>query len=81
MLNDYMACFKVAMLEIYHLDELVAMLAMKRELHPSQFTYSMDKTYPKFYLELLVHAHKYICIEEGALTRQEADKKLKKKQA
>lgn len=67
------------MLEIYHLDELMAMLSMKRWLHPSGFIYLLDKTYSKSYLELLTHAQKYICIKEGARTWKKIDGKPKKK--
>lgn len=55
LLKDYVTQFKVATLEIYNLDELMAMLAMKRGLHSSQFNFSLDKTYPKSYSELLAH--------------------------
>lgn len=55
-----MARFKLAILEVYNLDELVTMLAMKRELCPSYFTYSLDKMSPKSYLKMMVHVQKYI---------------------
>lgn len=58
----------MATLEIYHLDESLAMLAVKRGLHPSWFTYLLDKTYLKSYVELLIHAQKYIHTEEGILS-------------
>lgn len=79
-LKEYMVRFKTAMMEIYHLDEVVAMPAMKR-LHPSRFIYSLDKTYFMSYLELLTCTQKYIRVEKGALTWCEADGKLKRKQA
>lgn len=44
LLKDYVAQFKVATLEIYHLDEFVAMMALKCRLLPSHLTYSLDKT-------------------------------------
>lgn len=50
------ARFKMTMLEIYNLNESMTMLALKRELRPSQFIYSLDKTYPKSYSESLTHA-------------------------
>lgn len=43
-LKDYVAWFKIAMLEVYYLDEFVAMLTLKRGLRPYRFTYSLDKT-------------------------------------
>lgn len=52
-LNDYMARFKVATLEVYNLNEFVAMLVMKKGLRTSHFTYLLDKTHPKSYLEML----------------------------
>lgn len=57
---DYVAYFKVATLEIYHLDEDMAMLSMKQGLCPSRFTFSLDKTFYKSYSELLMHIQKYI---------------------
>lgn len=48
-----MARFKSAALEIYHLDESMAILAIKRGLCTSCFTYFLDKKHPKSYLELL----------------------------
>lgn len=80
-LKDYVTRFKVAILKIYNLDESVVMLAMKRELHSSQFTYSLDKTYSKSYSKLLVRAQKYISTKEGATIQQEGNGKLKKKKA
>lgn len=69
------------MLDIYHLNEAVAILAMKRGLCPSSFTYSLDKAYPKFYSKLLTCAQKYIRLKEVALSQQEAKERPKKKQA
>lgn len=50
-----MAQFKVATLEVYHLDKFVAMLALKRGLYPSYLTYSLDKTPTKFYSDMLAY--------------------------
>lgn len=69
------------MWEIYNLDEVEAMLMMKRGLRSSRFTYLLDKTYTKSYLELLNYAKKYICMEKGALGWWEANKKPRKNQA
>lgn len=44
-LKDFVARFKEAILDIYHLDKSVAMLALKKELYPSRFTNSLDKTF------------------------------------
>lgn len=76
-----MAWFKVAMLEVYNLDKSMAMIAKKRGLRTSRFTYSLDKANPKSYSEMLVHAQNYIHMDEGALTWWEIDRKLKRKQA
>lgn len=51
-----MARFKVATLEVYHLDEFMAMLAFKRGLCFSRLTYSLDKTPMKSYSEMLTYA-------------------------
>lgn len=42
------------MLEIYNLDESMAMLALKRKLYASYFTYLLDMTFSKSYLKILV---------------------------
>lgn len=80
-LKDYMVQFNAATLEIYNLDDCVAILALKRELCTSHFTYSLNKTYPKSYLEMLDPSQKYIRTDEGALTQQKMDEKPRKKQA
>ena len=48
-----MARFNVATLEITDLNEVVAMSAFKKGLKQSRFTYSLDKTFPRTYSELL----------------------------
>lgn len=78
-LKDYVARFKSAILEIYDLDEHVAMLASKRGLRSSKFTYSIYKTYPRSYLELLTCAQKYIWVEEVVVVQQETDGKPRRK--
>lgn len=78
-LKDYMTWFKSIILEIYNLDEPVAMLTIKRCLHSSKFTYFLDKIYPKFYLELLTYTQKYLCMEEVVAIWWETDRKPKKK--
>lgn len=69
----------MAMFEIYNMDEFVAMLAMKRELHLSRFIYSLDKTYPKSYSKLLAYVQKYIRAKEGAVIQREDNNKSRKK--
>lgn len=54
--RDYVARFKSITMEVYNLDIPVAILAMKRGLHLSCFTYSLYKKPPRFYAELLLHA-------------------------
>lgn len=51
-----MAQFKVATLEVYNLDESIAILIMKRGLRTFHFMYLLDKTHLKSYLEVLAHA-------------------------
>lgn len=48
-----MAYFKVATLEIYHLDKSMAMLALTQGLQPSRFTFLLDKMFSKSYSNLL----------------------------
>lgn len=68
LLKDCVAWFMVATLKVYHLDESIAMLALKWGLCPSHLTYSLDKISIKSYSEMLVHAQKYIHKDEGALS-------------
>lgn len=63
LLSEYVARFKVIALEVYNLDEFVAMLAMKRGLKISRFTYFLDKKPSRIYSELLSRAQKYIHVE------------------
>ena len=79
LLRDYITRFKTAALEIYSLDEPVAMLALKRGLKTSRLTYSLDKKPPRTYSELLLRAHKYIRAEEADRTRRELDGKILQK--
>ena len=81
LLRDYITRFKIAILEIYSLDELIAMLALKRELKTSRLTYSLDKKPPRTYSELLLRVHKYIRAEEADRTRRELDGRTLKKPA
>lgn len=64
-----MAQFKVATLQVYHLDEPMAMLALKRGLHTSHLTNFLDKMPVKSYLEMLAHMQR----DEGALSWHEVD--------
>ena len=52
-MKDFVARFNVATLEITDLNEVVAMSAFKKGLKQSRFTYSLDKTFPRTYSELL----------------------------
>ena len=47
----------------------MAISAMKRGLRASRFTYSLDKTLPRTYAELLESAYKYMRVDEGASDR------------
>ena len=80
-LRDFIVWFKAATLEVDHLDDPVAMLALKRGLRISRLTYSLDKNPVRFYAELLIRAEKYIRADEGASSRREAKTKLSNKKA
>ena len=62
--------FNAATLEIRDLNEDMAISAMKRGLRGSRFTYSLDKTLPRTYVELLERAYKYMRADEGASDRR-----------
>ena len=53
-LRDFLARFKAATLEVDHLDDLVAMSALKRGLRISRLTYSLDKNPARSYAEVLL---------------------------
>ena len=74
-MKDFVARFNMATLEITDLNEYVAMSALKKGLKKSRFTYSLDKTFPKTYFELLARASKYIRADEGATSRRETEGK------
>ena len=75
-----MTHFNATTLELKDLNEDMAISAMKRDLRRSRFTYSLDKTLPQTYVELLEHAYKYMCADEEASDRcQIEDKDQKKK--
>lgn len=68
-----MARFKSVTLEVYNLDKSMDMLALKRVLHTSCLTYSLDKILIKSYSKMLAHG------EKEAISRCEADGRLNKK--
>lgn len=78
--KDYVARFKVATLEVHNMDKSMIMLALKRGLHPSHFTYLLDKIFSKFYSEMLARTQ-YTYANERALTRWEIDRKPNEKQS
>ena len=69
MLRHFVARFNTATLEVRDLNEDMAISAMKRGLRASRFTYSLDKTLPRTYAELLERAYKYMRTDEGASDR------------
>ena len=64
-----MVRFNAATLEVRNLNEDMALSAMKRGLRGSRFTYSLDKTLPRMYAELLERAYKYMRTDKGASDR------------
>ena len=74
-----MVRFNMATLEVRDLNEDMAMSAMKRDLRGSRFIYSLNKTLPWTYVELLEHTYKYIHVDEAASDRCQIDGKGQKK--
>ena len=64
-----MTRFNAATVEVRDLNEDMAISAMKKGLRGSRFTYSLDKTLLRTYVELLEHAYKYMRADEGASDR------------
>lgn len=56
----------------------MAILPMKRGLQTSWFTFLLDKTFPKLYLEFQMCAQKYIHAEEGIINQHEVEARSKK---
>ncbi|XP_073099125.1 uncharacterized protein [Elaeis guineensis] len=72
-LRDFVARFNKIILEIRDLNEDMAISAMKRGLRRSRFSYSLDKTLPRTYAELLERVYKYIHIDETASDRRQTE--------
>ena len=68
-LRHFVMRFNETTLEVRDLNEDMAISAMKRGLRASRFTYSLDKTLPRTYVELLERAYKYMRADEGASDR------------
>ncbi|XP_073099142.1 uncharacterized protein [Elaeis guineensis] len=79
MLRDLVARCNVVTLKVRDLNEDMAILIIKRGLRRSRFTYSLDKTLPKIYAELLECAYKYIRMDEDASDRCQTERKDQKK--
>ena len=67
------------MLEVRDLNEDMTISPMKRSLRGSRFTYSLDKTLPRTYAELLKCVYKYINADEAASDRCQTDGKDQKR--
>ncbi|XP_073117756.1 uncharacterized protein [Elaeis guineensis] len=79
-LRHFVVQFNTATLEVRDLNEDMAISAMKRRLRESRFTYSLDKTLPRTYAELLERAYKYMRADEGSSDRRSTEfKGLKEK--
>ena len=80
-MKDFIARFKAATLEVDHLDDLVAMSALKRGLRISRLTYSLDKNPARSYAKVLIRVEKYIRTDEGASSRRKAETKSSNEKA
>lgn len=56
LLRDYIAHFNVAALEVKDLDKSMAMSTLKWELRISRLTFSLDKSFPRNYVDLFAQA-------------------------
>ena len=74
-----MVRFNAATLEVKDLNEKMALSIKKRDLRGSRFTYSLDKTLSRTYVELLEHAYKYMHTDERASDRRQIEGKSQKK--
>ena len=77
-LRNFMVRFNAITLEVKDLNEDMAILAMKRGLRGSRFTYSLDKNHPWTYAELLECVYKHIHVGEATSNWRQAEGKDQK---
>ena len=70
---DYIRRFNAATLKITDLDQTIAMTAMKDGLRPSKFLFSLKKSFPMDYAEMLSRADKYANAEEAMASKREPE--------
>ena len=76
-----MVRFNTATLKVKNLDEVTAIVVMKRGLWNSKFIYFLDKTLLRSYVELLECAQKYIHIKEAVTNQRQFEERGQKKKA
>ena len=74
-LRDLMVHFNTTTLEVQDLNENMAILIIKRGLRESRFTYTLNKTLPQTYAELLEHTYKYIYADECTTDQRQTEGK------
>lgn len=65
MLWNYVACSNTAILEVRDLNESITMSTLKQGFQNGHLSFSLDKTIPKSYVELLAYARKYVQARKG----------------
>lgn len=63
--HSYLSHFNMATLEVWELDQSVAMMALKSELQKNAFLFSLKKKSLKNFIEILAQVEKYTNAEEG----------------
>ena len=69
-LREFITRFNATTLEVIDLDPMVAMSAMKDNLKPSRFLFSLEKWFFASFVEMLFWAEKYANVEKAKLTKR-----------
>ncbi|XP_014679194.1 PREDICTED: uncharacterized protein LOC106819047 [Priapulus caudatus] len=70
-IRAYINRFNVAVLEVWNLDQSVAMAALKGGLQKNDLLFSLEKKYPRDFADLLARAEGYVRAEEAFKMKDE----------
>ena len=70
-IRAYVNCFNVTVLEVRNLDQSIAMAALKGGLQKNDLLFSLEKKYPRDFVDLLARAEGYARAEEAFKMKDE----------
>ncbi|XP_038982017.1 uncharacterized protein LOC120110599 [Phoenix dactylifera] len=79
-LKDYISRFTSATWEVRDLDQSIVMSALKTRTRSYKFLFSIEKSFPADFVEMLVRARKYAKAEEAMASRRETAERPAKMQ-